>query len=165
MISTADVIELMALVSACHARTAPRMDDREVVLATASVWSELFNEHRFELPDLVAAVKQRARLISEAPEPADIIRVARQIRAERNQREELTELAARQDSWAEKAAEDVPVLTAAVLGGAPVKSTPRLDAARDALQTCQGKRESKAAIAEYVAALTDARNPKKRRAS
>lgn len=161
MITTADALELVALVAACHYRTAPRMDDREVVLATASVWAELFNEHKFDLPDLIAAVKQRAKGISEAPEPADIIRVARAIRAERNEREELAELEARQSTWEAKGADDTPAIAAP----APAprgKSTPRLDRAREALQTCRGKRECQPALVEYTAALAEARTPKKK---
>ena len=80
MISTSDALEIMAVVAACHRRTAPRMDDREAAIATATVWAELFNEHRLAKPDLIAAVKKRAQICPDAPEPADIIRVARAAR-------------------------------------------------------------------------------------
>lgn len=83
MISTADALEVMTIVAACHQRTAPRVDDREVALATASVWAELFNEFDFGRDELIAAVKSRAQFCTEAPEPADIIRVARTARSER----------------------------------------------------------------------------------
>lgn len=84
MISTADAIEVMTIVAACHHRTAPRMDDREATIATASVWAELFTKHRLELSDLLAAVKMRAQFESDAPEPAEIITFARKIRRDRD---------------------------------------------------------------------------------
>ena len=39
MITRADALDVMTLIQACHRRTAPRMDDREVTLATADVWA------------------------------------------------------------------------------------------------------------------------------
>ena len=85
-LSASDAMQVMVVVAACHQRTAPRMDDREVVLATASVWAELFNAYRLTLPDLVAGVKKRALSHAEAPEPAEIIHHAREIRRERDAR-------------------------------------------------------------------------------
>ena len=82
MISTADALELMTIVAACHQRTAPRVDDPEVAIATASVWMELLNEFDFTEAELIAAVKSRAKFCTEAPEVADIIRVARSRRNE-----------------------------------------------------------------------------------
>lgn len=84
MTTTADALEVMTIVAACHRRTAPRMDDREATLATASVWAELFSEYRLELRDLIAAVKKRALSQADAPEPAEIITFARGIRQERD---------------------------------------------------------------------------------
>lgn len=80
MITTADALQVMLVVQACHRRTAPRMDDEQVTLATATIWAELFNAHRLGLPDLVAAVKMRAQYEADAPEPAEIITFARKIR-------------------------------------------------------------------------------------
>ena len=85
-LTASDAMQVMIVVQACHQRTAPRMDDREVVLATASVWAELFNEYRLSLPDLVAGVKKRALSHAEAPEPAEIIHFAREVRRERDAR-------------------------------------------------------------------------------
>jgi hypothetical protein len=87
----------MTLVAACHHRTAPRMDDREAARATASVWAELFSTYRLELPDLLAAVKKRALSHAEAPEPAEIITFAREIRRDRCERESDAERRARED--------------------------------------------------------------------
>lgn len=83
MITRADVLEVLTLVTACHRRSAPRMDDEHVTIATANTWAELFNEHRLELRDLLAAVKMRAQFEPDAPEPAEIIHFARKIRKDR----------------------------------------------------------------------------------
>ena len=84
MITTSDAMQVMLVVQACHRRTAPRMDDRQATIATAAIWAELFNAYRLELRDLTAAVKRRALSEADAPEPAEIIRVAREIRRERD---------------------------------------------------------------------------------
>ena len=97
MASTADALEVMTLVAACHHRTAPRMDDRQAARATARVWAELFSAYRLELPDLLAAVKKRALSHPDAPEPAEIISFAREIRRDRAERETDAERQARED--------------------------------------------------------------------
>lgn len=97
MITAADALDLMTLITACHHRTAPRMDDREVAIGTATTWAELFNVYKLEMPDLTAAVKKRALGEADAPEPAEIIRIAREYRAERCQRESRAEREARED--------------------------------------------------------------------
>lgn len=83
MITRADALEVMAIVTACHRRTGPRLDDRDVARATADVWAELFNAHNLGLADLIAGVKMRAQFEPDAPEPAEIIQFARKIRKER----------------------------------------------------------------------------------
>lgn len=80
MSTPADAVEVMNIITACHHRTAPRMDDRAVILATASIWAELFSEHHLQLPILIAAVKKRALSHADAPEPAEIITFARELR-------------------------------------------------------------------------------------
>lgn len=84
MITTADALDVMTVVTACHHRTAPRMDDDQATMATATVWAELFNSHNLEVTDLAAAVKQRAGFHADAPEPAEIIAFAREIRRKRD---------------------------------------------------------------------------------
>lgn len=84
MITPADAMQVLLIVQACHRRTAPRMDDEDAIRVTAGIWAELFNHHRLELPDLIAAVKRRALTEADAPEPAEIITVARQIRRDRD---------------------------------------------------------------------------------
>lgn len=91
MTTPAEALKVMVIVAACHHRTAPRMDDREAALATAAVWAELFSMHRLDLADLVAAVKKRATVHPDAPEPAEIIAFAREIRRERSARTGPTE--------------------------------------------------------------------------
>ena len=86
MITTADALDIMTIVAACHRRTAPRMDDEEATLATATIWAELFNEYRLTAADLAAGVKKRALTHADAPEPAEIIHYAREIRRDRNDR-------------------------------------------------------------------------------
>lgn len=86
MITTADALDVMTVVAACHRRTAPRMDDEEATLATAAIWAELFNEYRLTLADLVKGVKKRALSHADAPEPAEIIHHAREVRRERSAR-------------------------------------------------------------------------------
>lgn len=91
MITPADAMEVLLIVQACHRRTAPRMDDEQVTRATATVWAELFSEYKLELPDLLAAVKKRALSHADAPEPAEIIAFARDIRRDRADREDRAE--------------------------------------------------------------------------
>lgn len=82
MITTADALEVMTVVAAYHARTAPRVDDRDVALATATAWAKLLNRFDFSAAELIAAVEDRATMFTEAPEVADIIRVARSRRTD-----------------------------------------------------------------------------------
>jgi hypothetical protein len=97
MTTPADVLEIMTIVAACHHRTAPRMDDHDATRATAAIWADLFNVYELELPDLIAAVKKRALSHADAPEPAEIIQFAREIRHDRAQRESDAERRARED--------------------------------------------------------------------
>lgn len=156
MITTADAMEVMLIVQACHHRTAPRMDDPEVARATAIIWSELFNQHHLQIPDLIAAVKQRAALHADAPEPADVIRVARDIRRERSERERDRDDVARQKAIDRKSAVDVDVITGVMPFGPVKNDTERLKAARAALENCQGRADAVPAIREYFAAKREA---------
>lgn len=97
MSTPADALEVMTIVAACHHRTAPRMDDREATLATAGIWAELFTAYELDLSDLLAAVKKRALTHPDAPEPAEIISFAREIRRERAERESTAERQDRED--------------------------------------------------------------------
>ena len=85
-LTASDAMRVMLIVQACHPRTASRMDDPDVVKATAAVWAELFSVYDLTLPDLIAGVKKRALAHAEAPEPAEIIHFAREIRRDRDAR-------------------------------------------------------------------------------
>lgn len=103
MTTTADALEVMAEISACHPRTAPRMDDREAIMAMATIWAELFSEWNLDLADLKAAVRKRVHEgLSDAPEPAELITVARSIRSVRTQSESRVEREARENAWDQK---------------------------------------------------------------
>jgi hypothetical protein len=109
MITTSDVLEVMAVVAACHQRTAPRLDDQAVALATASVWVELLNDYDFTKAELVAAVKNRAKVCPDAPEVADVIRVARSARSEQMAQATPLHVEAHEDYPGDaKAADDMP---------------------------------------------------------
>lgn len=90
--TTADALEVMACVAACHPRTAPRWhDDPESTRFTAETWAKMFSRHNLSLPDLLAAVQNRAADTADtAPEPGEIIQVARAIRRDRTDREMCT---------------------------------------------------------------------------
>lgn len=107
MTTSADALEVMAVVAACHHRTAPRMDDRQAALATAGIWADLFNVYKLELPDLIAGVKKRALGAADAPEPAEIITFARQIRQERGERESNEQRALREERNDRKALDSI----------------------------------------------------------
>ena len=145
MITTSDATKIMLMVQACHPRTAPRMDDDEVTLTIATVWAELFNAEQLEFDDLIAAVKKRARNHDDAPDPAEIIRFARETTEQRR---------ARLDTKADPNA--APAITAAYIPGPPRKRTPRLTAAEYALQTCTDKTSAQAAIHEFFEAKREA---------
>lgn len=106
MITTADALEVMGVVAACHHRTAPRLDDREAALITAEIWRDLFNTYRLELPLLLRAVKKRAARVADAPEPAEIIQYARDIRAEESDKESNEKRALREAACDRKAESD-----------------------------------------------------------
>ncbi|MAY48899.1 MAG: hypothetical protein CMH38_03050 [Microbacterium sp.] len=86
MTTRADALELLALISARHRRTAPRIDDDDEANFIADQWAEMFNHYQLHQADLIAAVKKRSLTPPDAPEPADIIRWARDIRNDRANR-------------------------------------------------------------------------------
>lgn len=96
MTTVSEAIEVMGVVAACHHRTAPRMDDREAVLVTANIWAELFSVYGLDVDILKDAVKKRATTSADAPEPAEIIAVAREIRRDRAERESTADRHARE---------------------------------------------------------------------
>lgn len=101
MITTADALDVMHAVTHAHPRTAPRWhDDPEAARASARIWSAMFNRHNLAKDDLIDAVIRRAAdQPNTAPEPGEIIAVARAIRAERSAREQaVPELRAKREA-------------------------------------------------------------------
>lgn len=88
-ITRADALDVMTVVVGAHPRTAPRWhDDPQAAQATADVWAAMFNRHRLDVATLRAAVVTRAAdHPATAPEPGEIIAVARQLRRDRSDRE------------------------------------------------------------------------------
>jgi hypothetical protein len=119
----------------------------------ARSWSKAFAYYNLSVEDLIAGVDKV--YISEGagyrPLPADITKAAREIRKERAEREGWAELEARQDVLSRKAAEEVRAVAIAFDPG-HVEPTKRLEAARDRLDSCQGRHESQSAIHEFFAA-------------
>ncbi|BDD81447.1 hypothetical protein TPB0596_12100 [Tsukamurella pulmonis] len=89
-VTTADALEAMNAVIACHSRTAPRWhDDPDAARFTATVWAEGFNHHALTLPDVIAGIKKRAfESPDTAPELPEIIQFARAVRRDRTERED-----------------------------------------------------------------------------
>lgn len=89
MITRADALDVMTVVVGAHPRTAPRWhDDPQAAQATADVWAAMFNRHRLDAQTVKDAVIVRAAdQPNTAPEPGEIIAVARQLRRERSDRE------------------------------------------------------------------------------
>jgi hypothetical protein len=108
MISTSDVLEVMAVVAACHHRTAPRMDDQVATIETAKIWAKLFNAHNLSRAELVKAVEIRAAAGHvDAPEPAELITIAR---AERRRLDAETGPTPEYEALCESKAEDADEL-------------------------------------------------------
>lgn len=119
----------------------------------ARSWSKVFCYSGLSTADLLAGV-DKVYLDNGSgyrPLPADIARAGRVIREDRVQREDRGQLEARQEANSVKVADEVRAI-ATVLPFGSVKSTKRLDAARAALDNCQGKRAAQAAIHEFLAA-------------
>lgn len=98
------------------------------------------------------------------PLPADIVKAGRLKRAEEAQKEDQAALEARQSVQERKAADEVQAVSAGALMGR-VKDTPRLRAAREALQNCRGRRGCGPAIAEFNAAKAEAAGKKPKKAA
>lgn len=130
--------------------------------ARIAAWGEQIHRYQLIRTDLLDGLQAFYDNPRDRPIAiGDLIHHARIIKRGRLERAAEAQEAARAALGDSKAADDV--FTAASLTARlrkPAKSTPRLDAARDALQTCEGKAESRAAIAEYQAALREANRPK-----
>jgi hypothetical protein len=136
------------------------LDDRAPAADKARIaaWAEKFHGHRLERRDILDGLQAFYDSPSErAIQIGDLIHHAKQVRRDRNQREEAADLEQRREHHDNKAAaEEAEAIAAAFVSG-PVEKTPRLIAAEDALQCSTDKRTAHAAIREYFAAKTEAR--------
>lgn len=147
--ATAEVLKLAAI-----------LDDRAPAgdKARITAWAEKIHQHRLERNDLLDGLQAFYDSPSErAIQIGDLIHHARIVRRERNEREADAERDRRRTAADVKAEDEICGLAAGVVMGPTPKRTPRLQAAELALQCCNGKRESMAALREYSAAKTEAK--------
>lgn len=111
-VTTADALAVMAEIAACHPRTAPRVDDTQATLAIAATWARLFAAAHLTRTELVDAVHRRALSQAGAPEPAELIAVARAARQDRAMREPDSARRAREDAIDARAAAAVEAIAA-----------------------------------------------------
>lgn len=127
-------------------------------------WSEQVERHKLTEGDLLDGLQSFYDNPSErAIQVGDLIHHGKIARRNRLAKEEDSVREARRLSQDEKAESDeVRELSAAFIAGR-VDETPRLKAAREALQNCRGRRECGPAIAEYFAAKAEAAKPNHRK--
>lgn len=111
-VTTADALAVMAEIAACHPRTAPRVDDTQATLAIAATWARLFAAAGLGRGELVDAVHRRALSQAGAPEPAELIAVARATRQDRAMREPDAARRAREAAIDARAADAVAAIAA-----------------------------------------------------
>lgn len=129
-------------------------------------WAEQIQRHRLIEGDLLDGLQAYYDAPSDrAIQIGDLIhhaRYARRSRLEREAEAEAEQRYARNDAKAER--EEMRQISAAFISGR-VNDTPRLKAAREALEDCRGKAECKAAIEEFLAAKSEAKRPRSRKVS
>jgi hypothetical protein len=141
--ATTEVLELASLLD--HRVPTP---DKARVLA----WAKQIDRHDLERDDMLDATQGFYDQPSMSPiSVGDVIAGARRIKRDRLSREEAAEREARQERNDQKAADEIRAFSAAALTGR-TKETPRLKAARAALDDCHGRDECKPAIEEFCAA-------------
>lgn len=140
------------------------LDDRvaQPDKARIAAWAEQVDRHGLDQSDLLDGLQAFYDGPSERPiQVGDLIHHARIIRRDRTEREEADQLAQRRaDHDTKVAADDARGLAAAVTFG-PTLSTPRLEAARDALQCVTDRESALAAMREFSEAKAEARKPRK----
>lgn len=147
LIAAADALKLAAI-----------LDDRvtKADKARIAAWAEKLHRHGLIRGDVLDGLQAFYDGPSErAIQIGDLIHHSRLARRARNEAEEDAELDARAASREAMAADDIQTVTAAAIMGR-VKDTPRLKAARDALQNCRDRAEAMAAIREFGAAKAEA---------
>lgn len=128
--------------------------------ATILAWAEQFVTAKLPLDDLLAAVTLAYATNGSGykPLPADIIKAARAIRADRMQRETDEQRRAREDRLdAQIEKREIAAIPAGVITGPTQNRTERLKLAERGLQCAEDKRTAQEAIAEYFAGKREAR--------
>jgi GrpB-like predicted nucleotidyltransferase (UPF0157 family) len=145
-----EVLELASLLD--HRVPTP---DKARVLA----WARQIDRHiALERDDMLDAVQSFYDRPSGNPvSVGDVIETARRIKRDRLEREADDAREHRQHELDVKAADEI---SAGVIFGPVKNKTPRLVKAENALQCAVDKREAQAAIREYFAAKTEARQRK-----
>ena len=142
-------------------KLASLLDDRVAQPDKARIlaWAEKVDKHHFTRDDILDGVQ----LFYESPrergmQVGDLIHHARIVKRERIEREDEAERRRREAEHDQKAEDEVRnVMAGAIMGR--VKTTPRLRAAEDGLRSCEGKRQSMAAIREFFEAKAEAKKP------
>lgn len=138
------------------------LDDRVAAPDKARIfaWANQLQRHRFSRDDLLDGLQAFYDSPSErAIQIGDLIHHARIVKRNRIDKEADRDRDERRSDADAKAADDMRALSAAFISGR-VNDTPRLKAARNALDDCHGKSEAQAAIREYFAAKLEARKAK-----
>ncbi|WP_019732126.1 hypothetical protein [Mycobacterium avium] len=127
--------------------------------ARVAAWAEGVHRHQLTRDDLLDAVQAFYDSPStHAINIGDLVFHARNIKRTRLEREPDADRDARRELADAKAEPDfTAALSAAAITGPTQHPTDRLRRAELGLQTCEGKRESIAAIREYFAAKAEAR--------
>ena len=151
----ANVAECLKLAAILDDR-APKADKARIV-----AWAEQIHRHKLTRDDLLNGLQAYYDGPSErAIQIGDLIHHARLARKTRCDKEDADTRELREQRYDQRAADDMQALSAAFIAGR-VKDTPRLKAAREALDTCEGKDASIAAIREFAAAKLEAKRGKR----
>jgi hypothetical protein len=133
---------------------APAADKPRVI-----AWAEKLHDHQLVRCDVLDGLQAFYDSPSErAIQIGDLVHHARQVRRDRNEREEQAELDARREFVDTKAADEVHGIAAGFVAGPVKNKTPRLIAAEAALQCAVDKRSAQDDIAEFFAAKREAAN-------
>lgn len=148
-------------------RYAAFLDDRVAGADQGRIkaWASQIERHGLTEIDLMAGLQRHYDAQHErAIGIGDLITHSKQARRDRNESEGNAQREARQAHLdaIKPAPEDTQAVAAAFTAGPVTSKTQRLTDAEHELQRCNGKRESMAAIKEYLAAKADAQKGGKR---
>jgi hypothetical protein len=166
VIAPTDITDALMMLTGNNSALTPQPS--EIVIRA---WMDYFRDHpQWTGDDLVSAAHSYCRRPRDRmAQPADLGML---IAANYRDAYERADPNTRESAWGElgghrrdrhghidKSAPDDTATSA--IGGGPTRNTPRLVAAREALQTCYGERECRPAIREYLDALIEARRTEK----